>query len=375
MEFQCFGMPDDIDLAAEELAELEAYTTEARVFEYLGVDAEEYFRSLHAAWDKVRDEFGDAATPVNPVANAFVRHVYPPRLNRNGYVEFTLTDDARRDLELDRGRAGELVEVNGRAIKAGKYGFTLVRSSALKEVSIVAIGADAGTSVSIAAPKGEEAFMSTASETTAEQIREEAAAETERINGVRRVCDGRFGDIEAKAIREGWDTQRTELEILRASRPTAPCIQTQHVAPTRDVIEAAILGSYGHENLAETHLGPQAAQQARDMRATSLVDLCRVALVVDGRDAPSGREALIRAALSTYSLPVALGNAANKVLLSSYTESPATWRSFAAIKSANDFKDHTGVRPSQIGDLEEVAPGGEIKHGSVKEATYQAKGE
>jgi RNA polymerase sigma factor (sigma-70 family) len=59
------------------------------------------------------------------------------------------------------------------------------------------------------------------------------------------------------------------------------------------------------------------------------------------------------------------------VLLSSYTESPATWRSFAAIKSANDFKDHTGTRPSQTGDLEEVAPGGEIKHGSVKESTYQ----
>jgi hypothetical protein len=96
--------PDDIDLAAEELAELEAYTTEARVFEYMGVDAEEYFRSLHAAWDKVRDEFGDAATPVNPVPDAFIMHVNPPRFDRDGYVEFTLTDDARRDLELERER-------------------------------------------------------------------------------------------------------------------------------------------------------------------------------------------------------------------------------------------------------------------------------
>jgi hypothetical protein len=55
----------------------------------------------------------------------------------------------------------------------------------------------------------------------------------------------------------------------------------------------------GHETLAEKQLGPQAAQQARDMRVTSLVDLCRAALQLDGRDAPSGREALIRAALST----------------------------------------------------------------------------
>ena len=88
--------------------------------------------------------------------------------------------------------------------------------------------------------------------------------------------------------------------------PRHPVIHATSVAPTRVVIEAAILAHMGHERLAEKHLGPQAAQQARDLRATSLVDLCRAALLVDGHDAPSGREALIRAALSTYSLPVAL---------------------------------------------------------------------
>lgn len=272
--------------------------------------------------------------------------------------------------EWERIRPGESVHANGRVIKATGSGFTLVRSSVLKEVSIVAIGADAGTSVSIAARQGEEALMTTDVQ-TAEQVREEAAAETERISAVRRICNGRFGDIEARAIREQWNEQRTELEVLRASRPAAPTIYSSHVVPTRHVIEAAILSHMGHENLAEKHLGAQAAQQARDLRATSLVDLCRAALSVDGRDVPSGREALIRAALSTYSLPVALGDAANKVLLDSYTESPATWRSFAAIKSAVNFKDHTGVRPSQTGDLEEVAPDGELKHGSLKESTYK----
>ncbi len=32
--------------------------------------------------------------------------------------------------------------------------------------------------------------------------------------------------IEAKAIADGWDLTRTELEILRAERPTAPAVQT-----------------------------------------------------------------------------------------------------------------------------------------------------
>ena len=273
--------------------------------------------------------------------------------------------------EWERVRPGDIVDVNGRAIRATGNGFTLVRSSTLKEVSIVAIGADAGTSVAIAATgKGEEAIMTT-TETTVDEIRAEAATETERITAIRRVCDGRFGEIEARAIREGWPQQQAELEVLRASRPQAPHIHSHYAFPSGRVIEAAILAHMGHEQLAEMHLGAQVAQQARDMRVTSLVDLCRAALQVDGRETPSGRESLIRAALSSYSLPTALGDAANKVLLDAYTDSPATWRAFAAIKSANDFKDHTGIRPSQTGDLEEVAPGGELKHGGLKEATYK----
>jgi hypothetical protein len=272
--------------------------------------------------------------------------------------------------EYERIRAGDVVNINGRTLKAAGQGFTLVRTSALREVSIVAIGADAGTSVAISASLGESMSTELETELTAEQIREQAVAETERITAIREVCNGDHGSIEARAIREGWNRQRTELEVLRASRPRLPVTGGEPAAKTPEVIEAAILAHMGHERLAEEHLGPQTAQRARDLRATSLVDLCRAALYVDNHDAPSGREALIRAALSTYSLPIALGNAANKVLFAAYTESPATWRSIAAIKSANDFKDHTGVRPSQTGDLEQVPKGGELKHGSLKEATY-----
>ncbi len=271
--------------------------------------------------------------------------------------------------EYDRIRPGESVNVNGKAVTSPASGFTLVRAGVLKEVSIVAIGADAGTSVSIAAnTKG----VDMSKEATVEEMRSEAANESQRIHAIRQLCSGRHGEIEVKAIREGWDAQRVELEVLRASRPTAPLMTSPMNTPTDvRVIEAAVLAHMGHESIAEKHLGAQAAQHARDLRVTSLVDLCRAALLLDGRPAPSGREAMIHAALSTISLPVALGNAANKVLLDAYMEAPATWRSFAAIKSAGDFKDHTGVRPSQTGDLDPVAPGGELTHGSMKEATYK----
>ena len=64
-----------IDAAAQELDELGSYTSETLVFQYLGVDATDYFRALHEAWDRVRTEFGDAATPVKPNVDCFILSV------------------------------------------------------------------------------------------------------------------------------------------------------------------------------------------------------------------------------------------------------------------------------------------------------------
>jgi len=46
----------------------------------------------------------------------------------------------------------------------------------------------------------------------------------------------------------------------------------------------------------------------------------------------------VKAAISNISLPQALGDLASKNLLDAYAEAPATWRSFAAIRSPADFK-------------------------------------
>lgn len=272
-------------------------------------------------------------------------------------------------IDQQRIRAGETITVNGRAIKAPASGFTLVRAGVLREVSIVALAADRNTSVSIAAKLKDQSMTETAT-LTAEEIRAEALAETNRITAIRDVCGGKYGDIEAQAIDEGWTEQQTELAVLRASRPKPTLSFGRREASSKAVLEAALLAHMGCDHLAEKHLGADTTQQAHELRATNLIDLCRAALMLDGKEAPHGREGLIRAALSTFSLPVALGDAANKVLMESYAESPATWRAFAAVKSTNDFKDHTGVRPSDTGELQQLPPGGEIKHGSVKEATY-----
>ncbi len=51
------------------------------------------------------------------------------------------------------------MEVNGRLVKAPASGFTLIKAGVLREVSIVAIGADANTSVTIAATNAKENIM------------------------------------------------------------------------------------------------------------------------------------------------------------------------------------------------------------------------
>lgn len=57
--------------------------------------------------------------------------------------------------EHDRVRPAEKVEINGRTLSSPR-GFTLVRQGRLREVSITPLGADANTSVSIAASRNSE---------------------------------------------------------------------------------------------------------------------------------------------------------------------------------------------------------------------------
>ncbi len=118
------------------------------------------------------------------------------------------------------------------------------------------------------------------------------------------------------------------------------------------MLEAAVLAHMGCEHPAENHLGADAAQRARDLRGTSLVDLCRAALELEGIERPHGRDGMIRVALSTMSLPVALDDAASKLLLESYGEWPAT-ASFR--RESSPFSKSCSPWPLNIGVFQESA--------------------
>jgi hypothetical protein len=270
--------------------------------------------------------------------------------------------------------AGESVTVNGRTVKSERP-FRLIKTSRLREVTITPNGADHTTAVSITAKRSK--TMTETTTPTADEIRAEERQRHQQINAAAAGNWGtnqdRVDQLKARAIGgelELADLQAQLLDIMRASRPTAPNMnQKQHQFTTgREVIEAKLMMRAGFSTLAEKTYGERVCDSADQIRAASMVDLAAMCLESDQQSPSHNRNEMIRAAFSTISLPTALGAVINKVLDAVYRETPATWRSFAAIRNANNFHQHTSVRPSFVGELEELGKDGEIKHGSLAEA-------
>ena len=158
--------------------------------------------------------------------------------------------------EFEFVKENQKVSVNGREFLGP---VNVVRKSMLGEISFVDLGADGQTSAQVAAAAPNnfqektimpETVTTTSTENnqpadspaaapqaitasalaeptvkTAPTVAEvragalEALAENNRIADIRRICAGKFSNIEAQAIRDGWDATRCELEVLRCRPP------------------------------------------------------------------------------------------------------------------------------------------------------------
>ncbi len=65
-----------------------------------------------------------------------------------------------------------------------------------------------------------------------------------------------------------------------------------------------------------------------------------------------------------------LSNVANKFLLDGFFSVERTWRNVCAVRNVSDFKTVTSHRLLDEMEYEEVAPDGEIKHGTLGNETY-----
>ena len=222
------------------------------------------------------------------------------------------------------------------------------------------------------------------------ELRAQAVAETKRIAEIRRICAGKHADIEARAIAEGWDATRTELEVLRAERPTVTGVRRGSEPPTGKALEAALLLNYNvapEDRVAKWYdARAMEAALSRDLRRAGLHtvfhEIIRAAgghVGVTGFDDDTIRAAfiaeqrLIQASngFSTISLAGILSNVANKAMLAAYEAVESVVPLICSETDINDFKEVIRYRMTGNGVFEKVGPDGELKHATLSEESYK----
>lgn len=199
-----------------------------------------------------------------------------------------------------------------------------------------------------------------------------------------------IGALSHQAMEGDWPADKFELTLLRKTRGTPNAIirPSRETAVSGDVLEAAICLTGGLEK-PENHFSEQVLEAASTNYRSGIGvrEVLTLAAKQNGyrdinyRDVPAllkaaGQNPTIQAAnFSTISLPNTFSNVMNKFSRAGFDSVEQGWRAIAAVRSVRDFKQITTI--SLTGDLTyiEVAPGGEIKHGTLGEKTYtnQAK--
>ncbi|HQL09004.1 MAG TPA: hypothetical protein PLE35_05335, partial [Lentisphaeria bacterium] len=308
--------------------------------------------------------------------------------------------------------AGEKISVNGREFTGPA---AIVRGAKLREVSVVAIGADSDTHIRIAAgwttTKQGENEMENEKKNTAQATPEpqnvqaaasvdvnaavEAALAKQRAIEAKRVADieaafgNDFPEIKAQALAKGWSCEQANQAIIKALRESKPALPNIMIngdhATHAATIKAAAMLSAGIESKDVIASVSEPAVEAASKRYRSGMGpkrlLLEAALANGFRDtvidAGNLEDAInhVKANFSNVSLTGILADVYNKRLLQGFTFADQSWRQIAAIGSVSDFKQINSYRLNMLGGFEEVGAGGELKHAKLSDESYsnQAK--
>ena len=305
--------------------------------------------------------------------------------------------------------AAELVQEGKRTVNGIEHEapFYHVTKSTLREVSVVAVGADKATHMKVTASlqlkgnsimekevigngelgtgNGEakpaatvEAAMPTAPAAEPVDVKAVAAeavkVERERVAMIKAVCNGEFADIEAQAIAEGWDKNQVNEAVLAAFRKKQPVADVnitikKEKSMNAKHIEAALSLRAGidGDSLAKS-MGEETVEAAAKDADMPLAGILAECMKLEGMRVPrSFDNAAIKAAFSTVSLPGILSNVAQKKLLQAYQAQPIIATKLCTTADLSDFKENQRYRLTDIGDLKPVGADGEIKDGGVAE--------
>ena len=184
-------------------------------------------------------------------------------------------------------------------------------------------------------------------------------------------------EICAKAIESNESPDAVELVLLRASRvptSTAPAIIVNGGNVDSRVVEAALclqtnaapertlLASYGQETM----------NRADAVRRMQFSQMAEIVARGEGRQLPMDRKSTewLRAAFSGQALTGILGNVANKAMAAILAEPTWVAPRITGVASHANFHAHTIYSMAMNGELQEVAPSGELKHLDVSDESY-----
>lgn len=260
--------------------------------------------------------------------------------------------------------AGGTVTVNGRDFSGP---VSVVRASNLRETSVVLLGADANTSVAIAAEASVEGTMSDTLENmpapeTPVSVTAEAPANV-AVDTVKEHPSITAEDV-TRIVREAIRAER--LEDVRSSRASAPAVHVVEAANSDKVIEASLALAGGLRN-ADKMYDAKTLEAADRRRGTAslgetLIEAARKSGYTGGNRITAGNiREILAAAFATHSISNVLANTYGKFLLQGYTAVESSWEQFANVRSVSDYKTVTGVRLNGGFEFEEIGPTGELK--------------
>lgn len=211
-------------------------------------------------------------------------------------------------------------------------------------------------------------------------------------------------NLQAQAMREGWNQDRIQLEGLRAQRSSGPAVHTVDNNLTQAALNASMCVTHGvqSEDEAAREYGEQAVEASRNRRVIpsqpSLRWLAHSLIRAHGGHAHPGEgaeqlwaqakaidyqnwQAYLRAGgdgaslqaasgFSSISLSGTLSNLANKSLLAGYRQPRTVRDRFCRQVSNSDFKQSSKYRVTMANFLSEVPASGEIEHTELTEDTY-----
>ena len=221
-------------------------------------------------------------------------------------------------------------------------------------------------------------------------------------------------ELKATAIRERWNPATFELEAVRAvsgvkldlvragashEGPAIHVSKRDEMSPA--VIEAALALTMGMPNVEKQYKAEVLEAADKNYKNIGIQQILLMAASANGMPVNAGQRVhngnlrqVLKLAMpdphpntlvsglfpsvhansfSTLGVSVSniLSNVATKELVAGYEEQDNTWREISTIKSVRDFKKVTTYRLLDNMEYEPLGPGGEIKHGTVSQESYE----